>query len=519
MVSIRSCAFTAMACILWLLIAPRISFFDRERQLALMLIAFGMLIFGRYTGAEWGNRTHSILRIGILTTAVFTALSHDLPRLSFWSPDPALGWIARSIYGVTILRILIQPPTLITILVSMVASGLLLSVETSIFFYPGMRGAHGIIQVSAILGQLWFLWATWSDDRILRRRGLTIAGIIALGVWLRIATPLITAKPEIDVYYLIVESSLAIAQGNDPYDLDVTNIYYDPKSPDAATGDPPMYRPAGYPPLPYLLGVPLVTAGIDYRVLLVIADIAAALMLTVLAYRRQPPQMAFLISTAYWLMPRCTVLIENCWYEPVIIALLTGGLWLIESGYRIGYGLIGLALTGKQYGIFLILPLFVALPFWPLIIGTTIAAVVTIGPFLAWNADGMFTSMLRKHLDRPIQAQFLGMPSLFARLEIPFPRSGYFVCQLLCMGWLCARSWLRIRSPLQVAGLIGSVILMFSFWNIQAAINYFQVTVYFWLLAAAVDDSAMQDSLGSAPDHAASVPGPAADSAAESARV
>jgi hypothetical protein len=53
-------------------------------------------------------------------------------------------------------------------------------------------------------------------------------------------------------------------------------------------------------------------------------------------------------------------MLENAWYEPMLAALVGGGLLLAERRAWIGHLLIGLGVTGKQFGLPLVLPWWMA---------------------------------------------------------------------------------------------------------------------------------------------------------------
>jgi len=178
-------------------------------------------------------------------------------------------------------------------------------------------------------------------------------------------------------------------------------------------------------------------------------------------------------------------MMEQSWYEPMLAATLGGGLWLVERRYRFGNILLGLGLTGKQYGVVLLPPLVVALrKHWrALLLGIVLACLCVLLPFFLWDPHAFLDVVVFKQLQRPIRDDSLTLQSGAINL------AGYQLSQgllwgvaLLLIGWI---SW-RAREPGTGAALwLGTTLLAFCFCHSQGYFNYFYLCQYLWLLGIA----------------------------------
>ncbi|MBV9125906.1 MAG: DUF2029 domain-containing protein [Planctomycetes bacterium] len=315
-----------------------------------------------------------------------------------------------------------------------------------------------------------------------RWRGLFLGqvGLLFLaGAGLRVTAVLAVPDPSIDVYSALQEAPRFLLHGKNPYTADYSDSW--------PYADPPQEydAPPFYPPLPILLALPFRAAGVDIRYANVLCDLLAALVLLATGWSRGRPLVGALAMGTYLFFPRMPFMMEQSWYEPMLAATLGGGLWLVERRYRFGNILLGLGLTGKQYGVVLLPPLVVALrKHWrALLLGIVLACLCVLLPFFLWDPHAFLDVVVFKQLQRPIRDDSLTLQSGAINL------AGYQLSQgllwgvaLLLIGWI---SW-RAREPGTGAALwLGTTLLAFCFCHSQGYFNYFYLCQYLWLLGIA----------------------------------
>jgi hypothetical protein len=297
------------------------------------------------------------------------------------------------------------------------------------------------------------------------------------GAALRISAIVLVPNPVIDVFTVLRDAPDHIWHGENPYTARYQNPYdFPPHDYDAL--------PA-YPPLPFVVALPFRVAGVDVRYANVVCDLAAAWFLLGIAWNRGAALFGSLAAGTYLLFPRAPFLIEQAWYEPMLAATLGGGWWLLDRGWRLGYVLLGLGLTGKQYGVALLPPLAKAL--WPhrlgLLAGLAIAAAVMLLPFFLWGPEAFLQVILLRQLQRPVMDNGLtllnGAQLLLGRSLPHWAMTGLAV---VVIGWL---TW---RTPMKGAGAglwLGTALLTFCLCHVQAYYNYFYLCQYLLLLGLA----------------------------------
>src|SRR5262249_1747199 len=227
-----------------------------------------------------------------------------------------------------------------------------------------------------------------------------------------------------------------------------------------------------YPPLPFLLALPLAAVRADVRLVNVVADLLAALVLFWAPWRRGAPLVGALAATLYLNLPRVPFLIEHAWYEPVIAALLGGGLLLAEPGRWPGDPLLGFGLTAKRSGLPLLLPLLPARwRSWPaLLLGLVVAGLLFV-PFLLWDAPAFVDVVLVKHLQRPVMPDSItlaaGLHNLCGLTLSWRERLGIAVAGI---AWI---AWRTPRNGVPPALWMGAALLVFCLCHTQGYFHYF----------------------------------------------
>jgi hypothetical protein len=294
--------------------------------------------------------------------------------------------------------------------------------------------------------------------------------------------------PVIDVYTLAHDNADHLLRGKNPYQSDIASPYGTERAYSHGIYEPADRRPAGYPPHSFLAAVPFRLFGGDPRWPNVIGDTLAAVAIFGVAMKRGRPITAYLAATTWLFMPRSAFLMEQAWFEPMLGGLFGVGLWLTEyTGGRkwLGYILIGLALTAKQFG----LPLLPAIAWphrknWlPLVAGLAVGGLVML-PFYLWSPHDFIDVVLKKHLGRPPQYHSITVASAFFHIggvdAVP-DRAWCWAAALILIGLISLRA---PRNGAATALALGTALMVFSTFHTQGFPNYFYLVEYLWLLGA-----------------------------------
>ena len=324
----------------------------------------------------------------------------------------------------------------------------------------------GFVTVASLflhLGAPEVKWRRWFAVQLL--------ALFAAGAIVRLSAVLAVPEPGIDVYVILRDSTHFLGQGYNPYTTKPPDIDYWPY--------------AAYPPLPLLMCLPFEAVGLDVRYANVVCDLLAAVVLVWAGWRRGCPLTGALAAGAYLHFPRAPFMIEQAWYEPMLAALLGGGLLLAESGRRVGSLLLGLGLTGKQYGLAMLPPVLMARrgQWRAVLLGVGVAVAAVLLPFFLWDPKAFLDVVLFKHLDWPIRPDAMTLHT-WALYELGWglPRSLPWALAALLLGWI---TW-RTPATGTGAGLwVGTALFAFVFCHTQGFYNYFYLCEYLLLLGIA----------------------------------
>jgi hypothetical protein len=289
----------------------------------------------------------------------------------------------------------------------------------------------------------------------------------------------------IDVYNLLRDYADHMIAGVNPYEQDIITPYGTPRAEKYGVMEPADPRPAGYPPLPFLLCTPPRLLGADVRWSNIAGDCIAALALASIGWRKRHGLLGALAAAMYLNLPRAPFVAEQAWYEPMIAALFGLGLLLAEFERwpkYLGYVALGLALTAKQFGLPLLLPLVWShRRNWRLMLLGQIAGALVMLPWFIWSPHAFVEIALLKHLGRPPQPGSITVGSFVANaFGLEMPR---------IMGWAAAAIAILFiarftpKGPAAAIGL-GSALLAFCVFHTQGYLNYFFLVQYLWLFGA-----------------------------------
>ena len=235
--------------------------------------------------------------------------------------------------------------------------------------------------------------------------GMRLALLFGSGAVLRVGVLIASPDPVIDIYSWLHHAPAYLREGINPYAAEYPSPYLPERIrkfhlPEEMTAVPRWGRYPAYPPLPILATLPFSVAGLDVRLANVTADLAAALILFLLARRRGTPLVGALAAAVMLHYPLTSILTESAWIEPMLAATLGAGFLLSDRGSRWGQVLLALGLTGKQFGIALLGPLWRAQQGrrWAFLLTTAAVGVGLCLPFFLWGpSDFLASGLLRSH--------------------------------------------------------------------------------------------------------------------------
>jgi hypothetical protein len=344
-------------------------------------------------------------------------------------------------------------------------------------FSSGVNPPCGAAYVAAILAAAVAGFALTASllihlgDATLRRPRLfwtQVLLIFVAGAVLRFAAAVGSPDPGIDVYRAQQAAADHLLAGRNPY----TAEYPDRGAP-------------FYPPLPFLVGVPLRAAGWDVRLGNAAFDLLAALALFATAATGGDRLLAALLAAAYLHFPRVPLILELAWYEPMLAAALGVGILLVARGWRLGYVLLGLGLTGKQYVIVVLPPLWKA---WrgrrlALLLATAAVAAVVVLPFFLWDSSAFVERVVDYHLKGDIRRDGVTLrAAALNRFHTELPGWLLSGSALVLMGWV---AWRAPSGGLSPGPWMATALLVFCLFFRQAFLNYFYLCQYLMLLGLA----------------------------------
>jgi hypothetical protein len=330
-----------------------------------------------------------------------------------------------------------------------------------------------------------FLFGLTEETGVRRGFWLRVLLLFVTGAVLRVSVLYVSPDPVIDVYGWLRDAPGFLLHGQNPYTAEYDSPYGTDRARQWGLFMEPESRPAAYPPLPMLLALPFRAAGRDVRWANIVCDLLAALVLFLAGRSRGQTLIGALAAAAYLHAPAAPFLIEQAWYEPMLAALLGGGLLLADRGWQAGYLLLGLGLTGKQYGLFLLPPVLRAQRrCWrSLLLGIAVAGAILFLPFLLWDRGEFLNVILFKHLERPPQTWSLTLLSaahdLLGLGMSPAVRWVQGTLLVLLIGLI---TWTAPADGLQAAWWLGTTLLAFCLCHTQGFFNYYYLCEYLLLL-------------------------------------
>jgi hypothetical protein len=335
---------------------------------------------------------------------------------------------------------------------------------------------------------------------------LLLCAVLTIGFMARALVIRASPEPVIDVYNLLRDSADFILQGKNPYANDYHSPYHTEraKSFDLYYPEHPVRVP-GYPPLAYLLCTIPRFFRADIRWVHAAADMLAALALFLIALRRLRPLAGLLAASLYLHLPGTAFVVERAWIEPFLVGLFGIGFWLVESPATksrvMGHVLLGIAFTGKQYG----LPIY--LPFawayrrqWRYLLAGLGAGLAVILPFFLWSPRDFVDIVVTQHLTKEpgyhsitmvsavydlSQSKYFGPSGASQPPDLAGESKRWFrrpVILWLISGPLLLLLSARSRAGAECALAVGSALFTYVIFSTVGFMNYYFLVQYLWLL-------------------------------------
>jgi len=294
----------------------------------------------------------------------------------------------------------------------------------------------------------------------------------------------ISPDPVIDVYAWLRDASNHALHGRNPYTQPIDSPYGTERALEYGVPDPADRHPPAYPPLPFLLCMPFRAMNLDIRWANIVGDLVAGIALFCIGARRGRWDYGLLCSCLFLNLPRSVWIIEQAWYEPMLAGLFGLGFWLIEYEARrrwLGFVVLALALTAKQFGLPLLLPLaWSQRRRWRMLLAGLIVAGLVMLPWIVRSPHDFFDVILWKHLQRDPQLHSLTFASAcheFFHWNVP-KECGWIIATALIL----LVSWRTPRNGAAAALGVGTALFVFCIFHTQGFPNYFYLCDYLWLV-------------------------------------
>lgn len=336
-----------------------------------------------------------------------------------------------------------------------------------------------------------------------------LAAYALLGIWLIEASP----RPRIDVLTVFRHALAALARLDSPYSITFPNIYPDESLYGAGlVVDGQVQFGFPYPPLSLLMALPADILRLDVRYAQLGSLLAAAAWMGACAPGRVPR----LAAAALLFTPRTFFVLEQGWTESMVLcwgaltiyaARRSGGHPAFAARWR---GLpalaLGLFVAAKQHLVVALL-----LTGWlsrspgawrRLLAGSVATAAAVTTPFLLWDPDGFWRSVVVLQLREPFRLDSLSVLSWAARAGWTLPSALLLAAPLAAGAAGLTLSWRRLpRTPAGFALGLGTAFFLLFLFSKKAFCNYYFLVIGLLLcgVAAASGDFRSDDVDGSAP--------------------
>jgi hypothetical protein len=422
-----------------------------------------------------------ILSIGLLGAGVYIA---------DWQPATAAFGLVTCSYLILLVAVVGRLPAAIqrvseTQLVAVAALvALMFLVMLALRVPSGLPPRRQIYFMTIAAAAIAIVPALFRQLTAARWRAPALIGIYTVvGAWVIFENP----TPPIDVWAWHREALTALLSGNNPYAMDMPNIYGNGQyyGPQMLSGDRVLVG-FHYPPLSLYLAVLGHLVG-DYRYSLLAATAIAG---AVMARGANGPLGLSMMST--WVFLPVTFLVTHLgWTDPFVVCFLAMTVAAASRGSRWAFVPLGLLFAVKHY-VVLAAPLIWLLPRRGqlsreshLQIAAKAAAValaVTL-PFILWDARALYDGLLRFQMDQPFRRDSLSLLAWVAN------RYGVLMPQWIGWAMVVPATVIALRYTPRTAGgfAMATAFVFFTFFAFskQAFANYYVFVMGAMAVAAA----------------------------------
>ena len=301
----------------------------------------------------------------------------------------------------------------------------------------------------------------------------------------------ISGPPDIDVYDFQQQASAALLSGENPFGLRFLNTagpdspYY---SPEVIEGDRLKFGFI-YPPLSLLLALPGYAIAGDYRY----AALAALSITAALIAFMRPGALAAGATLLVLFAPLTQFVLYWGWTDPFVVMLLAVTACMATRQAAATPVAVGLLIASKQYVAPLLVLAIVVLrevrrrvgvP--AMVLVPVSVALLTVIPFLAWDAASFIYSTVTTHILQPFREDSLSVPGVLARAGLGHLPEwlGFGIAGIT----LAIVAW---RAPRTVAGFCGGcavVLMAFFLFGKQAFLHYYFLPLVAFAIALSLGD-------------------------------
>lgn len=324
------------------------------------------------------------------------------------------------------------------------------------------------------------------DNRWARYEVPMIAGAyFGLMCWMIAIAPL----PDIDVYVFQQEGAEALLRGENPFAMtfSIEVPGPDPTYSAEVVTEGKLNFGFIYPPLSLLLALPGYLVAGDYRYGSALALSIGVVLIARSGWGRTSIAAAMILLFS----PITQQVIYWGWTDPFVIMLLGLTAYSTLRATSLTPWAVGLLAASKQY-MLLLLPLGAILQRFERhvarrwVVVPTVVVVLTVLPFLLWDAGSFIYSTVTMHLLQPFREDSYSLPALIARSGGPELPS--VVSVLAALGAMALIVWRGSRSVAGVIGGSGFVLMVFFVLAKQAFLHYYYLAAALLACAVALAD-------------------------------
>lgn len=346
------------------------------------------------------------------------------------------------------------------------------------FFIPGWWASDKnlmiLIRLISTCCALGIIVLSFSKNLSMKLLWSVYAILIGTAVLLRLLTLHASPFPPIDVFIILKEAPLKLLSGINPYNTLYTAVF--PK----IVPDYFAYWPAAF-----LLQIPFVLVFNDPRVLLILADIFASLLLLTIG---RGTKLARLLSLIYLYRPLSLFIIEASWLTPLNFSLIALCVFLLLGKRKLAAGMIlGIGIGVQFFLAALLIPFIRYVNHYKafFIAAFGVAALLT-SSFILLSPDRFFLQTISVYFQNPPHPSILPHTSLslntlfFTLTGKDFPAIFMPIIVLATLVLLFTKQAKTLSGKVAWVALVNFAVYLFGK---QAFVNYYYFIASLLLLS------------------------------------